>query len=182
MRRLAIGFYLRLARLLVLVVLAGLLDDDDQPVEVVVVGDADRADDPVRLDVDVEVEVVGEVAGPASDVFALGCTLAFAATARVTFGDDSIVSVMYRITTAPPDLTGVTEEHGFRQLVSECLANVVKHARATRAAVALAYGDGALSVTVTVKLKGEPSTAGMPLNKPVGLKVRPSSAPVAVNE
>jgi len=64
----------------------------------------------------------GEVAGPASDVFALGCTLAFAATARVTFGDDSIVTVIYRITTVPPDLTGVTEQHGFRQLISECLA------------------------------------------------------------
>jgi WD40 repeat protein len=64
----------------------------------------------------------GEVAGPASDVFALGCTLAFAATARVTFGDDSIVTVVYRITTEPPDLTGVTEEHGFRQLIGECLA------------------------------------------------------------
>jgi Protein kinase domain/WD domain, G-beta repeat len=64
----------------------------------------------------------GEVAGPASDIFALGCTLAFAATARVTFGDDSIVTVVYRITTEPPDLTGVTEERGFRQLVSECLA------------------------------------------------------------
>src|SRR5579863_10281939 len=64
----------------------------------------------------------GEAAGPASDVFALGCTLAFAATARVTFGDDSIVTVVYRITTEPPDLNGVTEEHGFRQLVGECLA------------------------------------------------------------
>jgi DNA-binding beta-propeller fold protein YncE len=64
----------------------------------------------------------GEVAGPASDVFALGCTLAFAATARVTFGDDSIVTVVYRITTEPPDLRGVTEEDGFRQLITECLA------------------------------------------------------------
>jgi len=64
----------------------------------------------------------GEVAGPASDVFALGCTLAFAATARVTFGDDSIVTVVYRITTEPPDLTGVTEEHGFRALVRDCLS------------------------------------------------------------
>ena len=64
----------------------------------------------------------GDVAGPASDVFALGCTLAYAATARITFGDDSIVTVVYRITTEPPDLTDVTEEHGFRQLVSECLA------------------------------------------------------------
>jgi WD40 repeat protein len=64
----------------------------------------------------------GEVAGPASDVFALGCTLAFAATARITFGDDSIVTVMYRITTEPPDLSGVTEEHGFRDLVRDCLS------------------------------------------------------------
>jgi len=67
-------------------------------------------------------QLLGGVAGPASDVFALGCTLAYAATARVTFGDDSIVTVVYRITSEPPDLTDVTEEHGFRQLLSECLA------------------------------------------------------------
>jgi serine/threonine protein kinase len=64
----------------------------------------------------------GDLAGPASDVFALGCTLAFAATARITFGDDSIVTVVYRITTEPPDLSGVTEEHGFRELVRDCLS------------------------------------------------------------
>ena len=64
----------------------------------------------------------GEMAGAASDVFALGCTLAFAATARITFGDDSIVTVVYRITTEPPDLSGVTEEHGFRDLVRDCLS------------------------------------------------------------
>jgi serine/threonine protein kinase/WD40 repeat protein len=64
----------------------------------------------------------GDVAGPASDVFGLGCTLAFAATARVTFGDDSIVTVVYRITTEPPDLSGLTDAHGFRRLLSECLA------------------------------------------------------------
>jgi Protein kinase domain/WD domain, G-beta repeat len=64
----------------------------------------------------------GDVAGPASDVFALGCTLAFAATARITFGDDSIVTVIYRITTEPADLSGVTEEHGFRDLVRDCLS------------------------------------------------------------
>jgi serine/threonine protein kinase/WD40 repeat protein len=64
----------------------------------------------------------GEVAGPASDVFALGCTLAFAATGRVTFGDDSIVTVVYRITSEPPDLSGVTDQHGFRDLVRDCLS------------------------------------------------------------
>jgi predicted Ser/Thr protein kinase len=67
-------------------------------------------------------QVRGEVAGPASDVFSLGCTLAFAVTAHAPFGDDSIVSVVHRIVSEPPDLTGVTDERGFRQLISECLA------------------------------------------------------------
>ena len=42
-----------------------LLDDDHQPVGSLVVGDPDRAHDPGRLVVGVEVEVVGEVPGPA---------------------------------------------------------------------------------------------------------------------
>jgi len=41
---------------------------------------------------------------------------------RVTFGDDSIVTVMYRITTEPPDLTDLPDEHGFRELIRACLA------------------------------------------------------------
>ncbi len=67
-------------------------------------------------------QVRGEAAGPASDVFSLGCTLTFAATAHAPFGDDSIVSVVHRIISEPPDLAGVTDERGFRQLISECLA------------------------------------------------------------
>ena len=64
----------------------------------------------------------GETAGPASDVFSLGCTLAFAASARAPFGDESIVTVVHRISSEPPDLSDVTQERGFRQLISECLA------------------------------------------------------------
>jgi serine/threonine protein kinase len=67
-------------------------------------------------------QVRGEAAGPASDVFSLGCTLTFAATAHAPFGDDSVVSVVHRIISEPPDLAGVTDERGFRQLISECLA------------------------------------------------------------
>jgi len=67
-------------------------------------------------------QVAGEAAGPASDVFSLGCTLAFAVTARAPFGDESIVSVVRRISSEPPDLAGVPEEDGFGQLLSECLA------------------------------------------------------------
>jgi len=67
-------------------------------------------------------QVRGEMAGPASDVFSLGCTLAFAATAQSPFGDDSIITVVYRITSEPPDLSHVPTERGLRQLIGECLA------------------------------------------------------------
>jgi hypothetical protein len=67
-------------------------------------------------------QVRGEMAGPASDVFSLGCTLAFAATAASPFGDDSIITVVYRITSEPPDLSQVPAERGLRQLISQCLA------------------------------------------------------------
>jgi len=65
--------------------------------------------------------VRGDPVGPASDVFSLGCTLAFAATARAPFGEDSIVTVARRIAGESPDLTGVPSERGFRQVISECL-------------------------------------------------------------
>ena len=64
----------------------------------------------------------GEPVGPASDVFSLGCTLAFAATGRAPFGEDSIGAVVSRVISRPPDLKDATEERGFRQLLTECLA------------------------------------------------------------
>jgi serine/threonine protein kinase len=67
-------------------------------------------------------QVRGEMAGPASDVFSLGCTLAFAASAQSPFGDDSIITVVFRITSEPPDLSHVPVERGLRQLIGECLA------------------------------------------------------------
>jgi serine/threonine protein kinase len=67
-------------------------------------------------------QVEGHVAGPESDVFALGCTLAYAATAHSPFGDESIAMVVHRIASEPPNLDGVPETHGLRQLISACLA------------------------------------------------------------
>jgi len=67
-------------------------------------------------------QVEGHVAGSASDVFALGCTLAYAATGRSPFGDDSIAMVVHRIASEPPNLDGVSDAHGLRRLISECLA------------------------------------------------------------
>ena len=63
----------------------------------------------------------GEVAGTASDVFALGGVLAFAATGRPPFGREPAATVMFRIVTEPPDLAGLADE-GLRQLIGACLA------------------------------------------------------------
>jgi serine/threonine protein kinase len=66
-------------------------------------------------------QVRGEHAGPASDVFALGATLAFAATGRSPFGGESIANAVHRIVSQPPDLTGLPDGE-LRELIGACLA------------------------------------------------------------
>ena len=63
----------------------------------------------------------GQAAGPACDVFALGCVLAFATTARPPFGDDLAAAVMFRVISGPPDLDGLAD-HDLHQLIVSCLA------------------------------------------------------------
>ena len=58
--------------------------------------------------------------GRASDVFSLGCVLAFAATGNAPFGGGSAASVMYRVVTGRPDLTSVPDR--LREVISACLA------------------------------------------------------------
>ncbi len=60
-------------------------------------------------------------AGPASDVFSLGCVLAFAATGRPPFGGDLAAAIIHHILTQPPDLAGLADEQ-LRQLIVGCLA------------------------------------------------------------
>ncbi|HTX26699.1 MAG TPA: protein kinase [Streptosporangiaceae bacterium] len=57
----------------------------------------------------------------ASDVFALGGVLAFAATGRPPFGREPAASVMFRIVADPPDLAGLADP-GLRELIGRCLA------------------------------------------------------------
>ncbi|MFG1689601.1 serine/threonine-protein kinase [Nonomuraea sp. NPDC049269] len=61
----------------------------------------------------------GEV-GSASDVFALGAVLVFAATGCGPFGDGQTHAIMYRILNDDPDLTGLPED--LADLVGACLA------------------------------------------------------------
>ncbi|MFI6286815.1 ABC transporter substrate-binding protein [Streptomyces sp. NPDC051018] len=61
----------------------------------------------------------GEV-GPASDVFSLGCVLAYAATGRRPFGTGTPAAVLYRTVHEEPDLVGVPP--GLLEPVRACLA------------------------------------------------------------
>ncbi|ARQ71895.1 bifunctional serine/threonine-protein kinase/ABC transporter substrate-binding protein [Streptomyces marincola] len=48
--------------------------------------------------------------GPPSDMFSLGCVLAFAASGRPPFGEGPAAALLYRTVHDPPDLTGVPKE------------------------------------------------------------------------
>ncbi|MFF6775020.1 serine/threonine-protein kinase [Streptomyces sp. NPDC012637] len=61
----------------------------------------------------------GEVT-PATDIFALGQTAAFAALGRPLYGDGPGVSVLYRIVHSDPDLSLLPEQ--LRPLIARCLA------------------------------------------------------------
>jgi serine/threonine protein kinase len=63
----------------------------------------------------------GEAATPASDVFSLGCVLAYAVTGRVPFDAESVPAIMYRVLEAEPDL-GQISSGALRQGVESCLA------------------------------------------------------------
>ncbi|MFJ9553611.1 protein kinase [Nocardiopsis sp. NPDC101807] len=58
--------------------------------------------------------------GPASDVFSLGCVLAFAATGRSPFGDGPVYAVLFRVVHEEPDLGGLPVS--LVDLVRGCLA------------------------------------------------------------
>jgi len=59
-------------------------------------------------------------AGPASDVFALGCVVAYAATGMGPFGTGTAAAVMYRVVHAEPVLDGVPPR--LREVIAACLA------------------------------------------------------------
>ncbi|MEU8758043.1 bifunctional serine/threonine-protein kinase/ABC transporter substrate-binding protein [Streptomyces sp. NPDC048659] len=61
----------------------------------------------------------GEV-GPASDVFSLGCVLAYALTGRRPFGTGPVAAVVYRTVHEEPDLDGLPP--ALLPLVTACLA------------------------------------------------------------
>ncbi|WP_225094501.1 bifunctional serine/threonine-protein kinase/ABC transporter substrate-binding protein [Streptomyces sp. CoH27] len=59
--------------------------------------------------------------GPPSDVFSLGCLLAYAAAGRPPYGTGMAASVIFRTIHEAPDLTGVPDDP-LRTLIARCLA------------------------------------------------------------
>ncbi|MFF5546985.1 bifunctional serine/threonine-protein kinase/ABC transporter substrate-binding protein [Streptomyces olivaceoviridis] len=74
--------------------------------------------------------------GPPSDIFSLGCVLAYAASARRPFGTGHAAGVLFRTVHEEPDLTGVPV--GLRSLIGACLAkDPARRPTATRLGTAL---------------------------------------------
>jgi len=80
----------------------------------------------------------GKPAGPASDMFALGCVIAYAATGAGAFGTGTVAAVLYRVVHAEAALDGLPP--ALRPVVSACLAKDPA-ARPTPAALAAAIAD-----------------------------------------
>jgi serine/threonine protein kinase len=66
-------------------------------------------------------QVNGNPPEAASDVFALGAVLGFAATGHSPFDGDTTAAILHRITSEPPDLRDLAVERGERELIVACL-------------------------------------------------------------
>ncbi len=61
----------------------------------------------------------GLASGPPSDMFALGCVLAYTATGKAPFGDGSAATILFRVVKSEPDLSPVPPR--LRPLIEACL-------------------------------------------------------------
>jgi serine/threonine protein kinase len=77
-------------------------------------------------------------ASPASDVFSLGATLAFAATGYPPYRGETVMDILVRLATEPPDLTGLPDE--LTGMIGACLERVPRD-RPTTAAILAGLGS-----------------------------------------
>ena len=81
-------------------------------------------------------------ASPASDIFSLGATLVYAATGHPPYQGETVMDILVRLATEPPDLDGLPDE--LSALVTACLERVPRD-RPTNAAILSGLGSFALS-------------------------------------
>jgi serine/threonine protein kinase len=78
------------------------------------------------------------LASSASDIFSLGATLVFAATGHPPYQGETVMDILVRLATEPPDLTGLPEE--LTGLVTACLERVPRD-RPTEATILTELGS-----------------------------------------
>jgi hypothetical protein len=83
----------------------------------------------------------GTLASSASDIFSLGATLVYAATGHPPYQGETVMDILVRLATEPPDLTGLPDE--LIGLVTACLERVPRD-RPTDAAILAELGSFAL--------------------------------------
>lgn len=82
----------------------------------------------------------GAHVGPASDVFSLGCVLAYAAAGIQPFGEGSAPAVLYRVVSGQPNLATIPS--GLREIVAACLAKNPADRPALAALASMISRDG----------------------------------------
>ncbi|MFI0373350.1 serine/threonine protein kinase [Actinomadura sp. 1N219] len=105
----------------------------------------------------------GEVS-TASDMFAWGTTMVFAATGRPAFGNDEMATVMHRILTGEPELGELSGP--MRDLVSACLAKEPAHRPTAREAQERLVGASTGTAPGASPVQPLPAFPGLPADLP----------------
>lgn len=106
----------------------------------------------------------GDQVGPASDMFAWGTTMTFAATGRPAFGNDEMATVMQRILTGEPDLGDLPSP--MRELVLACLAKDSAQRPTAREAQERLVGAASGTSSVVSSVPPLPVVPGLPAEIP----------------
>jgi hypothetical protein len=106
-------------------------------------------------------QIGGARVGPAADIFAWGCTLAYAANGVTPFGQDSIPAVMHRILHEQPDLGGLTGP--LRDIATNCLAkDPAQRPTARQILLRLLGGTDSATPSETLLTEGTRASATQP--------------------
>lgn len=99
----------------------------------------------------------------ASDVFALGSLLVFAATGRLAFGDGAPLAILHRVVNNEPDLSGVAEDdEELRGVIEGCLAKEPED-RPTPQQIMDVFGTPGWQPLAGVDWQQPPLGVGLPL-------------------